>query len=61
MRQAGALTKYAGRFRHPGAPYEPALNAGRAAFGLAREVLAAMGDRLPPGVRTGRIRFLNPY
>ena len=48
MSRADALTKYAWRFRYPGAPYEPTLEEGRAAFDLAREVVNAILRRLPP-------------
>jgi HEPN domain-containing protein len=50
MSRADALTKYAWRFRYPGAPYEPSLEEGRAALNLAREVMEAMLVRLPPNV-----------
>ena len=48
MSRADSLSKYAWRFRYPGAPYEPALEEGRAAFDLAREVMNAVLYRLPP-------------
>jgi HEPN domain-containing protein len=51
MSRADALTKYAWRFRYPGAPYEPTLDEGRTAFNLAREVIDAILDRLPLEVR----------
>jgi HEPN domain-containing protein len=51
MSRADALTKYAWRFRYPGAPYEPTLEEGRTAFNLAREVMEAVLDRLPLEVR----------
>ena len=51
MSRADALTKYAWRFRYPGAPYEPTLDEGRTAFNLAREVMDAILGRLPLEVR----------
>jgi hypothetical protein len=45
--RADALTKYAWRFRYPGAPYEPSLDEARAAFNLAQEVVDAVLRRLP--------------
>jgi hypothetical protein len=49
--RADALTKYAWRFRYPGAPYEPTLEEGRTAFNLAREVMDAILGRLPLEIR----------
>jgi hypothetical protein len=49
--RADALTKYAWRFRYPGAPYVPTLDEGRTAFNLAREVVDAILSRLPLEVR----------
>jgi len=51
MSRADALTKYAWRFRYPGAPYEPTLDEGRTAFNLAHEVMEAILGRLPLEVR----------
>ena len=51
MSRADALTKYAWRFRYPGAPYEPTLDEGRTAFDLAREVTVSILGRLPLEVR----------
>jgi hypothetical protein len=51
MSRADALTKYAWRFRYPGAPYEPTLDEGRTASNLAREVMDAILGRLPFEVR----------
>ena len=51
MSRADALTKYAWRFRYPGAPYQPALDEGRTAFDLAREVVGSISGRLPLDVR----------
>jgi HEPN domain-containing protein len=48
--RADGLTKYAWRFRYPGAPYEPALDEGRNAFHLAREVVDAIFNLLPAEV-----------
>jgi HEPN domain-containing protein len=47
MGRADALTKYAWRFRYPGAPYEPTLDEGRTACDLAREVASAHWDPKP--------------
>ena len=49
--RADALTKYAWRFRYPGAPYEPTLDECRTALQLAREVMDAVLSRLPLEVR----------
>lgn len=49
--RADALTKYAWRFRYPGAPYEPTLEEGLTARTLAREVMDAVLGRLPLEVR----------
>ena len=46
LQRANSLTKYAVRFRYPGAPYEPDLEEGQAAHALAREVLEAIMFRL---------------
>ena len=51
MSRADALTKYAWRFRYPGAPYEPTLDEGRTAFNLAREVIGSILSCLPSDVR----------
>jgi HEPN domain-containing protein len=51
MSRADALTKYAWRFRYPGAPYEPTDDECRVAYNLVREVIAAVLDRLPREVR----------
>ena len=44
------LSKYASRFRYPGAPYKPTLEEAENAFKLAREVVAEILARLPPEV-----------
>lgn len=49
--RADALTKYAWRFRYPGAPCEPTVDEGRIALNLAREVMDAVLGRLPLEVR----------
>jgi HEPN domain-containing protein len=57
LQRANSLTKYAVRFRYPGAPYEPALEEGQAAHALAQEVLEAIMFRLREKVNpqeTGR-------
>ena len=46
LRCANSLTKYAVRFRYPGAPYEPALEEAQAAHALAQKVLEAIMFRL---------------
>jgi HEPN domain-containing protein len=51
VHELDALTKYAWRFRYPGAPYEPTLDEGRTAFNLAREVMDAILGCLPLEVR----------
>jgi hypothetical protein len=51
MSRADALTKYAWRFRYPGAPYEPALDEAWTALHLSREVLSAIVGRVPPEAR----------
>ena len=51
MTRADSLTKYAWRFRYPGAPNAPTLDEGQAAFNLAREVMDAILGRLPLEVR----------
>ena len=47
------LTKYAVRFRYPGAPYEPDVEEGRESLGLAQEFMAAILARLPRGLLEG--------
>lgn len=49
--RADALTKYAWRFRYPGPPYQPSSEEAAAAHALARQVYAAIVDRLPTEVR----------
>lgn len=51
VHRAGTLTKYAWRFRYPGAPYEPTLEEGQAAAVLTREVLDGIALRLPREVQ----------
>ena len=51
LQRANSLTKYAVRFRYPGAPYEPAFEKARGAHALAREVLEAIMARLREKVR----------
>jgi hypothetical protein len=43
------LTKYAVRFRYPGAPYEPDLEEAQESIGLAREFVDIILARLPEG------------
>jgi HEPN domain-containing protein len=51
VNQAGVLTKYAWKFRYPGAPYEPSVEEGQTALALARELMEAIIIRLPEEVR----------
>jgi HEPN domain-containing protein len=51
VNRVDALTKYAWRFRYPGAPYEPTIEQGEAAWALARETLDAIVSRLPDSTR----------
>jgi HEPN domain-containing protein len=44
------LTKYAVRFRYPGAPYEPDAEEAEEAMGLAREFVDAVLAKLPEGL-----------
>ncbi len=50
VRQVAVLTKYAARFRYPGAPYEPSLEEARESLALAREFLGSVLATLPPEV-----------
>src|ERR1035441_5282788 len=52
LQRANSLTKYAVRFRYPGAPYEPALEEAQAARALAQEVLEAIMLRLREKVKS---------
>jgi HEPN domain-containing protein len=47
MSRADVLTKYAWRFRYPGAPHEPTLEEAQMAFNLAREVMSSILGCLP--------------
>jgi len=49
--QADRLTKYAWRFRYPGAPYRPTGDEARASATLARQLLEAILERLPAELR----------
>ncbi len=49
--QADRLTKYASRFRYPGAPYRPTPEEARSTAALVRELLEAILSRLPAQVR----------
>lgn len=49
--RANDLTPYAWRFRYPGAPADPTTEEAREALSLAREVYAAILDRLPEEVQ----------
>jgi HEPN domain-containing protein len=47
LEPAEALSKYAWKFRYPGAPYEPDAQEAAAGLTLAELVRAAIGSRLP--------------
>ena len=49
--RADVLTKYAWRFRYPGAPYQPSSEEVEVARALAGQVYQAILDRLPAEVR----------
>jgi HEPN domain-containing protein len=49
--RADVLTKYAWRFRYPGAAYEPSPGEVEVAHALAREAYQAILDRLPAEAR----------
>jgi HEPN domain-containing protein len=49
--RAAPLSKYAGKFRYPGAEPDPSLEETQAALALAREVVEAILSRLPAEVR----------
>ena len=51
LQRANSLTKYAVRFRYPGAPYEPTLEEAQGAHALAQEVLEAIVFRLRERVK----------
>ena len=51
MDRAWTLSEYASRFRYPGAPYEPSMEEGQAAWALAREVTDAVHTRISREVR----------
>ena len=44
------LTKYAVRFRYPGAPYEPNVEEAQESIGLAREFVDTVLAKLPEGL-----------
>ena len=44
------LTKYAARFRYPGAPYEPTLQEAQEALRLARDFTGVVAAKLAPGL-----------
>jgi len=46
--EVAALSKYATRFRYPGAPYDPAAEEADAALRLARSFVVSLLRRLPP-------------
>lgn len=50
VNRSETLSKYAWRFRYPGARYEPSLREAEEARALAREVYQAILERLPPEV-----------
>jgi HEPN domain-containing protein len=47
------LTKYAVRFRYPGAPYDPSVEEARKSVGLAREFVDIVLAKLPQGLMAG--------
>lgn len=47
LERADGLTKYAWRFRYPGAPYRPTMDEARSSAALARQLLEAVLGRLP--------------
>ena len=51
LRRAMALTKYAWKFRYPGALFDPPLEEAQTSLTLAREVVTAILDRLPSEIR----------
>lgn len=48
LAQADGLTKYAWRFRYPGAPYEPDEAEAASVLALAEATVRAIESRLPP-------------
>jgi len=54
LQRTTSLTKYAVRFRYPGAPYQPTPEEARAAEALACEVVEAVTVRLPDEARPAR-------
>ena len=44
------LTKYAVRFRYPGAPYEPDVEEAQESLGLAQEFVEVVLAKLPQGI-----------
>ena len=51
LSRAVLLSKYASRFRYPGASYEPTVEEARDALQLAREVMRAILKRLSDDVQ----------
>lgn len=51
LRKAAPLTEYAWKFRYPGEEEEPDLAEAEAALELARQVFAAILERLPEAAR----------
>lgn len=51
LADADELTKYAWRFRYPGAPYEPSLIEAQTAARVAEGLFQAVRSRLPEAVR----------
>ena len=51
VERADRLSKYASRFRYPGAPYQATLEEVHSATGVARELLEAALGRVPAEVR----------
>ncbi len=51
LQSANSLTKYAVRFRYPGAPYEPTLEEARDVAALAGDVVEAITSRVSADAR----------
>lgn len=51
LKEVGALSAYASRFRYPGASYKPAIEEATSARDLAQGVMESIISRLPPQAR----------
>lgn len=47
------LSEFAWRFRYPGEPFQPSPGEAADALGIARRVVAALEERLPPSAHPG--------